>query len=106
MGEKIRKVEVSEIAYFFILEKGVYMSTFQGHNYSIEYSLDKLETMLDPTRFFRINRKLLVNIESIANMVAYSRGRIKLELRPKTDNSLESIVSIDRSSEFKKWLNS
>jgi DNA-binding LytR/AlgR family response regulator len=68
--------------------------------------LDKLEEMLNPASFFRINRKYIINIASIANMVAYSRGRVKLELKPKADDEFETIVSIDRSSEFKKWLNS
>jgi two-component system, LytTR family, response regulator LytT len=38
-------------------------------------------------------------------MVAYSRGRVKLELKPKADDEFETIVSIDRSGDFKKWLN-
>lgn len=105
VGEKIRKVEVSEIAYFYVLEKGVYMRTFQGNSYTVEYTLDKLETILNPSSFFRINRKYLVNMDSIANMVVYSRGRVKLDLKPSADDELETIVSIDRSADFKKWLN-
>lgn len=105
IGEKIRKVEVLEIAYFYVLDKGVYLRTFQGNNYPVEFTLDKLETILNPQTFFRINRKYLVNMESIANMVAYSRARIKLELKPKADDADDTIVSIDRSAEFKKWLN-
>jgi two-component system, LytTR family, response regulator LytT len=105
-GEKIRKIEVSEIAYFYVLQKGVYLRTFQGNSFAIEYTLDKLEKMLDPSAFFRINRKYLVNMESIVNMVAWSRGRIKLDLKPNADDELDTIVSIDRSAEFRKWLNS
>jgi DNA-binding LytR/AlgR family response regulator len=105
-GEKIRKIEVSEIAYFFVLQKGVYLRTFQGNSFAVEYTLDKLEKMLDPSAFFRINRKYLVNMESIVNMVAWSRGRIKLDLKPEADDELDTIVSIDRSAEFRKWLNS
>lgn len=103
-GEKIRKIEVTEIAYFFALEKGVFMRTFQGNSYPSEYTLDKLESMLDPSVFFRINRKYIVNMGSIINMTAYSRGRVKLELKPKADDEADTIVSIDRSSEFRKWL--
>ncbi len=106
IGEKIRKIEVSEIAYFYVLEKNVYLRTFQGNNYSIEYTLDKLETMLNPSVFFRINRKYMVNMDSIANMVAYSRGRVKLDLKPNADDEFDTVVSIDRSADFKKWLNS
>jgi len=106
IGDKIRKVEVSEIAYFYVLDKGVYLRTFQGNSYPVEYTLDKLETIVNPQVFFRINRKYMVNMESIANMVAYSRSRVKLELKPKADDEHDTIVSIDRSADFKQWLNS
>ncbi len=105
VGEKIRKIEVSEIAYFFILEKGVYLTTFSGHSYPVEFTLDKLENLVNPEHFFRVNRKYIVNMDAIINMIAYSRGRIKLEIKPKPENPLDAIVSIDRSSGFKKWLN-
>ena len=106
IGEKIKKIEVSEIAYFHVLGKGVYLRTFQGNSYAVEYTLDKLETIINPSSFFRINRKYFVNMDSIANMVAYSRGRVKLDLKPNPDDELDTVVSIDRSADFRKWLNS
>lgn len=105
IGTKIKMVEVADIAYFFVMDKGVYLRTTQGSTYSIDFTLDKLAEMLNPGSFFRINRKYLINITSIANMVSYSRGRVKLELKPKADDEFDTIVSIDRSSDFKKWLN-
>jgi len=106
IGEKIRKIEVSETGYFYVLDKGIYLQTFEGKSYPVEYTLDKLETLLNPEQFFRINRKFLVSMDAISKMVAYSRGRVKLELKPKPDDEFDTIVSIDRSSDFKKWLNS
>ncbi|MBZ4669586.1 MAG: lytT1 [Defluviitaleaceae bacterium] len=105
IGEKIHKIEITETAYFYVLDKGVYLKTFEGKSYPVEYSLDKLESLINPDSFFRINRKFLVNMESISKMVAYSRGRVKLELKPKPEDDSDTIVSIDRSSDFKKWLN-
>lgn len=105
VGTKIKIIEVEDIAYFFVMDKGVYLRTFEGSTFTIDFTLDKLEGMLSPASFFRINRKYLVNITSIKNMVAYSRGRIKLELHPEADEAFDTIVSIDRSGEFKKWLN-
>ncbi|MCF8361155.1 MAG: LytTR family DNA-binding domain-containing protein [Prolixibacteraceae bacterium] len=106
IGEKIKKVEVEEIAYFYVLDKSTFLRTRKGKDLPVDYTLDKLETSLNPNHFYRINRKYLVHIDAISNMTAYSRGRIKLELEPKADDEFETIVSIDRSSNFKKWLNS
>lgn len=105
IGTKIKMVGVNEIAYFFVMDKGVYLRTQQNNTYNVDFTLDKLEEMLDPALFFRINRKYIVNIASIENMIAYSRGRVKLELKPRSDDEFETIVSIDRSLDFKNWLN-
>ena len=104
-GEKIRMIEVAETAWFTVLGKSVWLKTFHGNSYPVEFSLDGLETILDPAVFFRINRKYLVNIDAIASMTAWSRGRIKLELKPKADDELDTVVSIDRAASFRKWLN-
>lgn len=106
VGTKIKMVEVKDIAYFFVMDKGTYLRTHQGNTYNVDFTLDKLEEMLDPDSFFRINRKYLINLSSIASMQAYSRSRVKLELKPMADEEFDTIVSIDRSGEFKRWLNS
>lgn len=102
---KIRKIDVSEVAYFYVMEKSIYLKNFDGKSYPIEFSLDKLELLLNPSTFFRINRKYIVNMDAISNMIAYSRSRVKLELLPEADDQSDTIVSIDRSADFKMWLN-
>lgn len=106
IGDKIKKIDVVEIAYFYAMEKGCFLRTFDNKNLPIDCTLDKLENIVDPSIFFRINRKFLINIDSIVNMFSWSRGRIKLELNPKSDFEDDIIVSIDRSVNFKRWLNS
>jgi len=64
--------------------------------------LDKLEGVLHPATFFRINRQFIINVTAIKEMHPYSKSRVKVELEPSTD--LETIVSTERSAEFKKWL--
>jgi DNA-binding LytR/AlgR family response regulator len=71
----------------------------------MDISLDSLENAIDPALFFRINRKYIVSMKSIANMFAWSRSRIKLVLKPPTDDEMDTIVSIDRTADFKKWMN-
>jgi DNA-binding LytR/AlgR family response regulator len=103
-GQKIKSIDVNDIAYFYAEERIVIMQQKEpGGRFSLDYTLDKLETLLDPGKFFRINRKLIVNIDAIKNMYPYSKGRIVLELQPKPQ--FETVVSIDRAAEFKQWLN-
>lgn len=106
VGEKLKKIEVEEIAYFYAMEKSVFFKTFDNKTLSVDQSLDTLEEELDPDQFFRINRKYIVNLDSIEEMVLWSRSRIKLFLTPGVSKDEDTIVSISRSSDFKKWMNS
>lgn len=105
IGEKFKKIETCEIAYFYACEKSVFFRTTDGSNCSSDYTLDSLQEMLDPEEFFRINRKYIVGMKSIKSMVAWSRSRIKVVLHPQPDDEMETIVSIDRSGDFKNWMN-
>jgi DNA-binding LytR/AlgR family response regulator len=103
-GQKIKKVEIEEIAYFYAMEKNVFMTTNSGSIFPVNYSLDKLIEVLDPENFFRINRKMIISFNSINNMIPYSRSRIKIELNPAAPKEIEALVSVERSASFKQWL--
>ena len=103
-GQKIKKVETSETAYFYALEKNVFLTTSSGNTYPIDFTLDKLQEVIDPEMFFRINRKMIVGFESIKSMIPYSRSRIKIELNPTEPKDVEALVSVERSSAFKEWM--
>ncbi len=105
IADKFRKVEIEEIAYFYASDRNVFFTTLDGYSYPMDISLDALENAIDPALFFRINRKYIVSMKSIANMFAWSRSRIKLVLKPATDDEMDNIVSIDRTADFKKWMN-
>ena len=106
VGEKLKKVEADQIAYFYAMEKSVFCRTFEDKIFPMDHSLDYLEELLNPETFFRINRKYIVNMEAIKQMEAWSRSRIKLYLNPPIKGDDDTIVSIGRSSDFKKWMNS
>ncbi len=102
-GEKIKAIDCQEIAYFTILEKSTFLVTLHNDSYGINYSLEQLEELLDPSIFFRINRKFIVSFSAIRNMWSYSRSRVKIHLEPLPSEDV--IVSTDRSADFKDWLN-
>lgn len=101
-GPKLFSVKTSEIAYFLIEQKATFFKTYEGKHYAMDYSLDKLSVMLDPALFFRVNRSVLVSLDSISSIHAISASKLKLELAPSLKE--EVYVSIDRISEFKNWL--
>jgi two-component system LytT family response regulator len=101
-GQKIKVVATADIAYFYTLQGNNFFKTFDGMEYPSDDSLDKLESMLDPDRFFRINRQIIISIDAIREMYSYSKSRVKIELNPPCD--FETIASTERSGGFKKWL--
>jgi DNA-binding LytR/AlgR family response regulator len=64
--------------------------------------MDKLETMLDPKGYFRLNRQFITSLRAIEEMTAYSKSRVKVKLTPLSKE--EAVVSSERTSEFKRWL--
>jgi two-component system, LytTR family, response regulator LytT len=102
-GEHMRVVTSNEIAYIYTLQKGNYIVLASGKTYPMDKSLDQLEKELDPQRFFRINRQMIVCREAIGPMQIVSKSRVKLTLMP-VFVEYESIVSTERSPIFKEWI--
>jgi two-component system, LytTR family, response regulator len=103
IGDKFRSLPTGEISHFHIIERSVFLSDYHGKDYGVDYSLDQLQNMLDPRKFFRINRECIVNIDSISLMYAYSSSRLQLTLKNRDQNDL-FVVSRDKVAEFKKWI--
>jgi DNA-binding LytR/AlgR family response regulator len=102
IGQKIKTVTVPEISYFYSMAGMTFMVLKNKSEYPIDDSLDALSKELNPQNFFRINRKYLVKIESIANVHIYPKSHLKLELNPLPKE--EVFVSIDKVTPFKNWL--
>jgi DNA-binding LytR/AlgR family response regulator len=101
-ANKIKSLDVDEIAAFYILNKSVFMLGFDSTTYDISQALDQIEKELSPKKFFRINRQLIINYKAIENMYSMSNRSIKIEL--KVPLPVDSLVSIQRLFEFKKWI--
>lgn len=102
LGQTIKVIDYEDVAYFYTQDKITFAVTNAGKRYPLDFSIDRLEELCDPTIFFRINRQFVININGIKEMHAYSKSRVKIELLPPTDQ--DTIVSTERSSKFKKWL--
>ena len=98
----MKLIQAVEIAYCYAENKLVYLVTNTGDKYTIDFTMEQLEKLLDPKIFFRINRQFLVNIASIVRMTPASKSRLALTLQPET--RYETITSNERTADFRKWL--
>ena len=101
-GEHIKTINIEEVVYFYTEDKVNFLCTKDGRRFVIDFNLDSLESTLDPKTFFRINRQYIIGIHSIAEMFAYTKSRVLIKLNPPAKH--ETIVSTERSAEFKHWL--
>ena len=103
VGEHYRSISTSSINCFYIKDRCNFINVYNGKNYAIDYSLDKIEQLVDPGLFFRINRNFIINFSAILDIIAYSSSRLKIILANWTDKD-EILVSRERVAEFKKWM--
>jgi DNA-binding LytR/AlgR family response regulator len=104
IGEHIRMIPTEDIALIYSSEKDTFLRTISNRDYGLDQSLDQLVGVLDPSIFFRVNRKFIISLTSITDIVAYSGNRLKIKLTVNTDEDI--IVSRERVSDFKKWIDS
>lgn len=102
VGEHLKSVEVTDILFFFSLEKTTFAQTRDGRKHILDFTLDQLEQLLNPDRFFRINRKHIIAVDSIQDMISHVNSRLKLVLKTSDDDDV--IVARERVQEFKDWL--
>ena len=102
VGEHIEVFTTEDIQCFYSMEKYTFLQNNPGRDYAIAYSLDQLEDLLDPARFFRINRKFIVSSSAILDIISFSNSRLQVKLNSNKSDDL--IVSREKVSDFKKWL--
>ena len=102
VGTKIKSIETENIAYFYSLEKSTFLCTTDNRHYPVDFALDKLEEVLDPSRFFRISRQYVVNYGAIDRINILSKSRVAIHTQPATDEPL--LVSTARTHLFRLWL--
>ena len=102
VGEHIKVVEIDDVQCFYSMEKSTFLQNNSGRDYAVDYTLDQLEHLLDPAKFFRINRKFIISFSAISDIISYSNSRLRVKLNSNESNDL--IISREKVQEFKKRL--
>ena len=96
-------VNVDEIVFIRAEEGLVFSFTQNQRKFPLNYSLNDLEQLLDPSVFFRLNRSEIINVNFIEKLDNYFNDRLSVSLR-NFDEKL--ISSASRTSALRKWIDS
>ncbi len=95
-------IKTEDIAYFYATHKLVCMIDNKNQKFILDQSLSDIEKQLNPSQFYRINRKYLVNLNAIKKIKSYPKSKLQLELEPPITDDV--IISQDNVSAFKEWM--
>jgi two-component system LytT family response regulator len=97
----VRLVPVEEVSHVLAKDRATYAVTASAQH-MLDVTLSELERRLDPARFLRINRGILVNVGWVAELHAEPGGQLAVRLKdaPRT----ELPVSRDRVRALKERL--
>lgn len=95
-------VEIDNIAYFFTEHKISFIKDKAGNLYMLDKPLSEIESEIDVTKFFRLNRKFIANISAIKGFKSSGTGRLIITLNPNIEE--EVVVSRETAPAFRKWV--
>ncbi len=102
--DKLISVKVNEIAYIQTELSVTSIVSLNGKKFFTNSSLDELYNSLDKKIFIRANRQFILSIKGIEEILKYGNSQLKIITTPNSETDI--IISKNKVSEFKRWLNS
>lgn len=102
VGEHLKFINVSDILFFYSEDKITFCKTNDGRKHILDFTLDQVNELVNPNAYYRINRKYIINADSISDLISHTNSRLKVVL--KTSDDADIIVARERVQEFKEWL--
>jgi|SRR5690606_13307638 len=97
-----KTILTSDVVYFHSEQRISRAKLYDGTEEVIPQTMEELEQQLDPKRFFRANRQFIIHIDSIQQVNNYFNHKLKLTL--KNCPEAEIIISREKATAFKNWL--
>ena len=98
--DKLISIRVDQIAYINTENSITSIHCLDGKKYTNNSSLDELYNSLDHAIFFRANRQNILSVKGIDEILRYGNNQLKIKINPEKS----VIISKNKASEFKKWL--
>jgi len=101
-GGAFQVLPVERLAYVVSVDKLAVAVDDAGERLTLDMPLAELEADLDPARFFRASRQLLVSVQAVKRFVPVGKGRLRLDLQPAL--AADTSISPERAAAFRAWL--
>lgn len=101
--DEIVSIETSDIAYCYLGHSVTHIQCTNGDKFTTSQSLTELSQDLDANLFFRANRQYIVSVHAIEKIFIYGNNQLKVTVQPPAKDDI--LISKNRVSEFKQWLN-
>ncbi|MBJ6111351.1 response regulator transcription factor [Hymenobacter sp. BT523] len=101
-GEQLLPLPVAEAAWFISRNETVTLVAADGRRFVLDYTLEQLESLLDPAQFFRLNRQVIAHLPAVRRLHPHFGGKLLVELHPAP--SEEVLVSREKAGAVKNWL--
>lgn len=102
-GDNYNTIRCNDLVCFYSEDGLTFALTQENKKLIVDESLTTLEKELDSALFFRINRKFIVHIDHIIKISQWFNKRLKLNLSVNVEGDV--LVSRERVTKFKQWLN-
>jgi DNA-binding LytR/AlgR family response regulator len=100
-GNEFIALDLDDVAYFYTEHKLVFVKDFSGRQLIVDKNLGDLESTLDKTRFFRLNRKFIAQLKAIEKFKS-DKGKIRIFLKPEMKEEVH--VSKENAPQFRLWI--
>jgi len=101
-GKENTIIKTEDIAYLYNENRLTFLVDVRGNKFFIDHPLIKIQTFLDPRRFFRVSRKYLINISAIKKFRSFEKAKIQLTIDPEPTEPI--IVSSSLAADFRRWI--
>jgi len=101
-GEQLLPLPAAQIAWFQSRHETTTLTSTDGRRFVVDYTLEQLESLLDPRQFFRLNRQFIAQLPAVQRLHPHFNGKLLLDLQPAPTD--EVVVSREKAAAVKTWL--
>jgi DNA-binding LytR/AlgR family response regulator len=101
-GRNVVLVPVSDVV-CFSKEEVICLHHTEGRKFITDFrSLDEIEELLDPAKFFRANRQFIIHLDAITSMRSEESGKVIVKMHGPSCG--EIVISKEKAAQFRKWV--